>query len=359
MALVDPSLRALYDLKVFVQCDSDLMLARRIKRDVKERGRDVEGILDQYLRHVKPSYDNFVRPSASHADIIVPGSNNDVAIDLICTHIRQKLQDRTHKFRQKLAVPSKYVPAQSGASTPEARVEDLGLTILPQTRQVQGIFTILRDKMSSRQDFIFFTDRLSTLLVEHALQHLPYLPKTVTTPVGTKAHGKSLDAQNICGVAILRSGGALERGFRRVINDAPVGSLLIQSDSKSGEALLLQATLPFYVRLRHLSETAFVFLLDAQIGTAAAAFMAIRVLLDHGVREDRIIFVTFLVARGGGVSFLRKAFPGVKIVCGGVDDRMQEGWLEGYKGEGNPEGKGRKVWVMKPGMGQIGDRYYL
>jgi len=60
------------------------------------------------------------------------------------------------------------------------------------------------------------------------------------------------------------SGGALERGFRRVINDAPVGSLLIQSDSKSGEALLLQATLPFYVRLRHLAETAFVFLLDAQ-----------------------------------------------------------------------------------------------
>ena len=82
--------------------------------------------------------------------------------------------------------------------------------------------------------------------------------------------------------------------------------------------------------------------------------MAIRVLLDHGVQEDHIIFVTFLVARQGGVSVLRKAFPGVKIVCGGVDDRMQEGWLEGYKGEGNPEGKGRNVWVMKPGMGQIG-----
>lgn len=47
MALTDPTLRALYDLKVFVQCDSDLMLARRIKRDVQERGRDVTGILDQ------------------------------------------------------------------------------------------------------------------------------------------------------------------------------------------------------------------------------------------------------------------------------------------------------------------------
>ena len=86
--------------------------------------------------------------------------------------------------------------------------------------------------------------------------------------------------------------------------------------------------------------------------------MSIRILLDHGVREDHIVFVTFLVARGGGVSVLQRAFPGVKIVCGAVDDEMKEGWLEGYKGEGNLEGKGRKVWIMQPGMGQIG-MYYI
>jgi uridine kinase len=91
-----------------------------------------------------------------------------------------------------------------------------------------------------------------------------------------------------------------------------------------------------------------------QIGTAAAAFMSVRILLDHGVREDHIVIVTFLVAREGGVSVLRRAFPGVKIVCGAVDDGMKEGWLEGYKGEGNFEGEGRKVWIMQPGMGQIG-----
>lgn len=91
-----------------------------------------------------------------------------------------------------------------------------------------------------------------------------------------------------------------------------------------------------------------------QIGTAAAAFMSIRVLLDHGVQEDHIVFVTFLVARGGGISVLRRAFPGVNIVCGAVDDEMKEGWLEGHKSQGNPEGEGRKVWIMQPGMGQIG-----
>lgn len=80
--------------------------------------------------------------------------------------------------------------------------------------------------------------------------------------------------------------------------------------------------------------------------------MSIRILLDHGVQEDHIVFVTFLVARGGGVSVLRRAFPGVKIVCGAVDDEMKEGWLKGHKGEDDLEG--RKVWVMHPGMGQIG-----
>ncbi|KAF9468053.1 armadillo/beta-catenin/plakoglobin [Collybia nuda] len=359
MALHDPVLRALYDLKVFVQCDSDLMLARRLQRDVKERGRSVDGILDQYLRFVKPSYDNFVRPTAAYADIIVPGSNNTVAIELISAHIRRQLQQRANQFRQKLAIPHLYFNGRSGASTPDSRLEDLDLQVLPQTPQLKGIFTILRSNSTSRQDFVFFADRLSTILVEHAQQYLPYFPKTITTPVGVESHGQILNAKHICGVSILRSGGALERGFRRVINDVPVGSLLVQSDAKTSEPLLLHAMLPVCVKLRHLAKESWVFLLDAQIGTAAAAFMAIRILLDHGVREERIIFVTFLVARGGGVSVLRRAFPRVKIVCGAVDDLMQEGWLEGYRAEGNPEGLGRKIWVMQPGMGQIGDRYYL
>ena len=55
------------------------MLARRIRRDVADRGRDVGGVIDQYLRFVKPAYDNFVLPSSRHADIIVPGFDNGVS----------------------------------------------------------------------------------------------------------------------------------------------------------------------------------------------------------------------------------------------------------------------------------------
>lgn len=147
----------------------------------------------------------------------MPGSNNTVAIDLICTHIRQKLQERSNMFRQKIAIPHRYLPSSSGASTPESRCEDLdlNLTVHPQTNQLkvclkkssprgpsiliylvsQGIFTILRNKNTSKQDFVFFTDRLSTLLVEHALQLLPHVPKTVMTPTGAEAHGQKIDAQ--------------------------------------------------------------------------------------------------------------------------------------------------------------------
>jgi uridine kinase len=60
---------------------------------------------------------------------------------------------------------------------------------------LQGIFTILRDKTTSRQDFVFFTDRLSTILVEYALELLPHAPKTVVTPVGVESHGQRIDAQ--------------------------------------------------------------------------------------------------------------------------------------------------------------------
>lgn len=353
MALQDPGLRELYDLKLFVQCDSDLMLARRLKRDVAERGRSVDGILEQYLRYVKPAYDNFVLPSQRHADVIVPGSNNTVAIDLICTHIRGKLQERSTHFRQKMAVPHLY----ASPAIPECKVQDLNLTILPQTRQLQGIFTILRSKATTSQDFIFFVDRLSTLLMEFALQFLPYAPNTVITPMEVAFTGKVLSAKYVCGVSILRSGGALERGFRRVLNDVPVGSLLVQSNTSDAEPLMLHVMLPVCVRKRHMAEETWVFLLDAQIGTAAAAFMAIRILLDHGVKPEHIIFVTFLVARGGGISVLRRAFPGVTIVTAGVDDIMQEGWIEGSQGQGKPQG--RQVWAMLPGLGQIGDRYYL
>ncbi|KAF8523255.1 armadillo beta-catenin plakoglobin [Gautieria morchelliformis] len=359
LALHDPGMRALYDLKVFVQCDSDIMLTRRIRRDVQDRGRSVEGVLEQYLRFVKPAFDNFVSPSSKFADIIVPGSENAVAIDLISTHIRRKLNERFVHLRPKIA--HGLSGTQRTAQDVEYHLDSLNITLLQKTcqlnftRALQAMYTILRDKTTSRNDFIFYTDRLATFLAEKAMEMLPFRSKVVQSPMEVRVEGKELNISDVCGVSILRSGGSLERGLRRVIRDVALGSLLIQTDPESGEPMLLHAMLPRCVKLRHLAETSWVFLLDAQIGTAAAAMMAIRILLDHGVCEDRIIFITFLVARYGGISVLCRAFPGVRIVTGAVDSGLRDGWSV----DTGSEGKGRNVWLIEPGIGQIGDRYYL
>lgn len=83
----------LLDMKLFVDTDADIRLARRVRRDMAERGRALEGILDQYERFVKPAFDEFILPSKKAADVVIPrGASNTVAMDLLVQHIKQKLK---------------------------------------------------------------------------------------------------------------------------------------------------------------------------------------------------------------------------------------------------------------------------
>src|SRR5262249_5084638 len=85
----DAALRALMDIKVFVDTDDDTRFIRRLQRDTKERGRTMQSVIDQYLSTVKPMHLEFVEPSKRYADIIVPqGGYNAVAIDMLLTLIR-------------------------------------------------------------------------------------------------------------------------------------------------------------------------------------------------------------------------------------------------------------------------------
>jgi len=84
-----PKLRELFNLKLFVDTDADTRLARRVLRDIEERGRDLEHVLHQYTTLVKPAFDEFCIPTKKYADVIVPrGAENVVAIDLIKQHIQ-------------------------------------------------------------------------------------------------------------------------------------------------------------------------------------------------------------------------------------------------------------------------------
>ena len=82
-------LRDLMDIKVFVDTDADVRLARRVLRDVKDRGRSMESVIDQYITTVKPMHEEFVEPSKKYADVIIPeGGFNSVAVRILIQNIR-------------------------------------------------------------------------------------------------------------------------------------------------------------------------------------------------------------------------------------------------------------------------------
>ena len=90
-----PEIRDLFDIKLFVDTPDDIRFIRRLKRDVKKRGRDVESVINQYLTTVRPMHHLFVEPSKQYADIIVPeGGKNVVAVDFIVTKILQLLNEK-------------------------------------------------------------------------------------------------------------------------------------------------------------------------------------------------------------------------------------------------------------------------
>ena len=93
LVLTDPALRELFDVKIYVHADSDERLIRRIQRDITERGRDLEEVLNRYRTTLKPMHEQFIEPSKSHADIIVPNmkKKNQEAIQILSTLIKDKL----------------------------------------------------------------------------------------------------------------------------------------------------------------------------------------------------------------------------------------------------------------------------
>jgi uridine kinase len=81
------------DIKIFVDTDADVRILRRLLRDVKERGRNLDGVVEQYLTTVKPMHERFVEPSKRYADVIVPeGGHNEVAFQMIIDTIKRKIQ---------------------------------------------------------------------------------------------------------------------------------------------------------------------------------------------------------------------------------------------------------------------------
>ena len=88
LLLSDPRIRNMIDIKIYVEADADERILRRIVRDVKERGRDLDNIVEQYLTTVKPMHYLYVEPTRALADIVINSGMNDVAFDVVQSKIR-------------------------------------------------------------------------------------------------------------------------------------------------------------------------------------------------------------------------------------------------------------------------------
>ncbi|XP_073092433.1 uridine-cytidine kinase-like 1 isoform X19 [Manis javanica] len=309
MAFADQTLLELLDMKIFVDTDSDIRLVRRLRRDISERGRDIEGVIKQYNKFVKPAFDQYIQPTMRVADIVVPwGSGNTVAIDLIVQHMHSQLEER--KLRWDMAAL---------ASAHQCHPLPRTLSVLKSTPQVRGMHTIIRDKETSRDEFIFYSKRLMRLLIEHALSFLPFQDCVVQTPQGQDYAGKCYAGKQITGVSILRAGETMEPALRAVCKDVRIGTILIQTNQLTGEPELHYLRLPKDISDDH------VILMDCTVSTGAAAMMAVRVLL--------------LMAEMG-VHSVAYAFPRVRIITTAVDKQVND------------------LFRIIPGIGNFGDRYF-
>lgn len=108
LALYDDDINDLFDLHIYVETDADVRILRRIRRDVIERGRELEGVIDQYLSTVKPMHEQFVEPTKKDADIIIPEGVNRTAVDLLQQKIHAETADLSDEDWQELVQSGRF-----------------------------------------------------------------------------------------------------------------------------------------------------------------------------------------------------------------------------------------------------------
>ncbi|KAJ3571268.1 hypothetical protein NPX13_g5442 [Xylaria arbuscula] len=274
----------------------------------------LEGIFALYDPRVMGLMDmRYVVPQRNEADIIVPrGIENRVAMTMVTQYIERKLLEKSTHHRAAL----KSLEAGFESEPLSKRV-----TILKETPQLKGMNTLIQDLDTSSEDFIFYFDRLSCLLIEQALNNVHFKALTVETTSGVPYHGLAPKGE-VSAVLVLRGGAAFEAGLRRVIPDCRTGRLLIQNNLRTGEPELHYLKLP-----KDISKHESVLLLDSQMSSGGSGLMAVQVLVDHGVPQDRIVFATYSAGRVG-LHRLTKVFPDIAVVVGNMVSDMEERWVE-------------------------------
>lgn len=206
------------------------------------------------------------------------------------------------------------------------------VTILKMTPQLRTLLTIIRNKETKRNDFIFYADRINRLLIEEGLNFLPTREKVIETRMGSKYTGSEFVGK-ICAVPIIRAGLSMENSIREVAKRIRIAHILIQRNEETAEPIFFKEWLPDDI------DTRYVFILDPMLATGGSAIETIRTLKKRGVEEEKIIFIN-LVAAPEGIEAVLSAFPNIRIITAEIDEGLDE-----------------RAYIL-PGLGDFGDIYF-
>lgn len=153
------------------------------------------------------------------------------------------------------------------------------------------------------------------------MNNATFAAAVIKTPQGNTYHGLRVDGL-LSAVVLERGGSALKTGLQRVIPDCRLGHILIESNVRTAEPELRYQKLA-----RDIGTHATVLLLDAQMSSGGSALMAVQVLLDHGVAQERIVLATYSAGRMG-LQRLTSCFPAISVVVCHLVEDIEERWIE-------------------------------
>eukprot|EP00505_MAST-04D_sp_SCG-Rhode-Island_P003944 Stramenopile-MAST_4_protein_3944 len=209
-------------------------------------------------------------------------------------------------------------------------------TTVLDSRAITGLLSVIRDKHATHPVFVRYADRLCTILAEEGLARLNDVRSmSVETPCG-RAEGLTIARYDkLCVVSVVRSGDILTDAVRKLATGCATGKILVQRDENNAD----KNAVFFYSKFPQDISTRQVLLCDPMLATGGSATTCIQKIVDAGVPQENIVFLT-VVSCPQGILNVVKAFPKVKIITAAIDKELNH-----------------EKFIV-PGLGDFGDRYY-
>lgn len=238
---------------------------------------------------------------------------------LLVTHIDLQLEKKAEGAEQlslSLTMEARDKGVNVNSNNDNYNYDNSWIRLHPSTPQLEALMTFLRDRSLTRQDWIFYADRVTRLMIEHSLNCLPVDPIQVTTPLNHTYDGVQF-RRGIVGVSVLRAGQSMETALRTCCRGVRIGKILIQRDEETAKPRVYLSKLPKDIEERY------VLCMDPMLATGGSALSAIEELIKAGAKEEHIVFVSILAAPEG-LKKIHEARPKVIITTAQIDKGLDE-----------------------------------